>query len=328
MKILMFDVSDLENERIRKFADENKELDIKVYRTDVTAVKDEDCDADVISIFINSAIKRENLERFTRLKFILTRSTGFDHIDINECKNRGIKVCNVPDYGDATVAEFVFFLALCLMRGTRLDRTGEIKTTPGRELNGKTIGIIGAGRIGTRVAEIAKAFRMRILYDSHRNNQIIDGMGGLKVGLDELLSSSDIVSLHVPLTDETYHLINKDNIKRFKPGSFIINTSRGATIDTEALIEGLDSGTIAGAALDVIEGEEFSGREMEIIRKKENYDMLRIALEGNILRRYENVILTPHIAYNTHEALGRIIDETLENLSSIASGKEPRNQLD
>ena len=325
MKAVFFDVSELENNRINEFSEENKGIDITAYKSDITSAKGEDYGAEVISIFINSQLRKETLDKFTNLKLVLTRSTGFDHIDIDECKRRGIKLCNVPDYGDNTVAEFTFFLILSLLRGINLTRSVSANTALGDELEGKTIGIVGVGRIGTKVAEIANAFGMKILYNSHKNNQLVDSIGGSKVELKELLNSSNVVTLHVPLTKDTYHLINKDNIKYMKKGSYLVNTSRGAVVETEAIIEGIESKTLAGAALDVIEGEEFAGKEMEIIRKGENYDLIKLALEDSILKKYDNVILTPHIAYNTHEALERIIDETLENLSNMLKGKELRN---
>lgn len=325
MKAVFFDVSELENNRINEFSEENNGIDITAYKSDITSAKGEDYGAEVISIFINSQLRKETLDKFTNLKLVLTRSTGFDHIDIDECKRRGIKLCNVPDYGDNTVAEFTFFLILSLLRGINLTRSVSANTAPGDELEGKIIGIVGVGRIGTKVAEIANAFGMKILYNSHKNNQLVDSIGGSKVELKELLNSSNVVTLHVPLTKDTYHLINKDNIKYMKKGSYLVNTSRGAVVETEAIIEGIESKTLAGAALDVIEGEEFAGKEMEIIRKGENYDLIKLALEDSILKKYDNVILTPHIAYNTHEALERIIDETLENLSNMLKGKELRN---
>lgn len=325
MKAVFFDVSELENNRINEFSEENNGIDITAYKSDITSAKDEDYGAEVISIFINSQLRKETLDKFTNLKLVLTRSTGFDHIDIDECKRWGIKLCNVPDYGDNTVAEFTFFLILSLLRGINLTRSVSANTAPGDELEGKIIGIVGVGRIGTKVAKIANAFGMKILYNSHKNNQLVDSIGGSKVELKELLNSSNVVTLHVPLTKDTYHLINKDNIKYMKKGSYLVNTSRGAVVETEAIIEGIESKTLAGAALDVIEGEEFAGKEMEIIRKGENYDLIKLALEDSILKKYDNVILTPHIAYNTHEALERIIDETLENLSNMLKGKELRN---
>ncbi len=325
MKAVFFDVSELENNRINEFSEENNGIDITAYKSDITSAKREDYSAEVISIFINSQLRKETLDKFTNLKLVLTRSTGFDHIDIDECKRRGIKLCNVPDYGDNTVAEFTFFLILSLLRGINLTRSVSANTAPGDELEGKTIGVVGVGRIGTKVAKIANAFGMKILYNSHKNNQLVDSIGGSKVELKELLNSSNVVTLHVPLTKDTYHLINKDNIKYMKKGSYLVNTSRGAVVETEAIIEGIESKTLAGAALDVIEGEEFAGKEMEIIRKGENYDLIKLALEDSILKKYDNVILTPHIAYNTHEALERIIDETLENLSNMLKGKELRN---
>ncbi|MGC8516696.1 MAG: NAD(P)-dependent oxidoreductase [Candidatus Acidifodinimicrobium sp.] len=325
MKVIFFDVSELESDKINEFSEENKGLDIIAYKSDIASAKRDDYSAEVISIFINSMLKKETLDKFANLKLILTRSTGFDHIDVDECRRRGIKLCNVPDYGDNTVAEFTFFLILALLRGLGLMYKGGVNTVPGNELEGKTIGIVGAGRIGARVAYIAKAFGMKILYNSHKNNPSVDSIGGSKVELGDLLASSDIVTLHVPLTKETYHLINKENIKSIKKGAYLINTSRGAVAETEAIIEAIESKTLAGAALDVIEGEEFAGKEMEIIRRGENYDLIKLALEDSILKKYDNIILTPHVAYNTKEALNRIIDETLENLLNMFRGKELKN---
>ena len=327
MKVIFFDVSELESNKINKFSEENKDLDIITYKSDITSAKREDYSAEVVSVFINSMLKKETLDKFTNLKIILTRSTGFDHIDVDECRRRGIKLCNVPDYGDNTVAEFTFFLILSLLRGLGLMYKSSVNTAPGNELEGKTIGIVGAGRIGTKVAYIAKAFGMKILYNSHKNNPLVDSIGGSKVELGDLLVSSDIVTLHVPLTKETYHLINKENIKSIKKGAYLINTSRGAVVETEAIIEAIESKILAGAALDVIEGEEFAGKEMEIIRRGENYDIIKLALEDSILKKYDNIILTPHVAYNTNEALNRIIDETLENLLNMFKGKELKNVI-
>ncbi len=327
MKVIFFDVSELESNKINKFSEENKDLDIITYKSDITSAKREDYSAEVVSVFINSMLKKETLDKFTNLKIILTRSTGFDHIDVDECRRRGIKLCNVPDYGDNTVAEFTFFLILSLLRGLGLMYKSSVNTAPGNELEGKTIGIVGAGRIGTKVAYIAKAFGMKILYNSHKNNPLVDSIGGSKVELGDLLVSSDIVTLHVPLTKETHHLINKENIKSIKKGAYLINTSRGAVVETEAIIEAIESKILAGAALDVIEGEEFAGKEMEIIRRGENYDIIKLALEDSILKKYDNIILTPHVAYNTNEALNRIIDETLENLLNMFKGKELKNVI-
>ncbi len=323
MKAVFCDLSEFESKEIDKFMAENRSLEIVKYEKDISYVEQKDYDADVISIFISSKINEKILAAFPNLKAILTRSTGVDHIDLNACKSRGINVYSVPDYGSETVAEFTFLLMLMLARHLNASNAGLNKFARGNDLEAKTLGIIGAGKIGGNVAKIASAFGMKVLYNSHKNNEYIDGLGGKMVEMDALLKSSDIVTLHVPLSDSTFHMINHDNIKSFKRGAYLINTARGAVIDTEALIEGLESGVIGGAALDVVEGEEFAGKEMEVIRKKENYEILKSVLETNVLSRFDNVILTPHMAYNTVEAMRRIINHTLNDLLAIASGKTP-----
>ena len=323
MKAVFCDLSEFELKEVDRFKSENPSLVIAEYSGDVSSIDQKDHDASVISIFIDSKIDEKTLEGFPNLKFILTRSTGLDHIDLNACKSHGISVYSVPDYGSETVAEFTFLLMLMLARRLNASKAGINRFARGNDLEGKTLGIVGAGRIGTNVARIANAFGMKLLYNSHKNSEYIDSLGGKKMELNELLHNSDIVTLHVPLSDSTFHMINHDNIKSFKQGAYLINTARGAVIDTEALIEGLESGVIGGAALDVVEGEEFAGKEMEVIRRKENYEILKSVLETNVLSRFDNVILTPHIAYNTAEAMQRIINHTLNDLLAIASGKTP-----
>ncbi|MEM3137823.1 MAG: NAD(P)-dependent oxidoreductase, partial [Thermofilaceae archaeon] len=222
-------------------------------------------DSEIISVFIYSNVGPELLEKLPKLKAIITRSTGYDHIDLEACKNRGVTVFNVPDYGSSTVAEYTILLALMLMRKMKIigfdslpDKSSfSLERLRGRELAGKTIGIVGTGRIGSHVAKLAHAFGMKILaYDVLENEELKKLYGVLYVDLDALLSSSDIVTLHLPLTHETRHLINTRNITKIKQGAILINTSRGGLVETEALFEALDKGILAGAALDVVEGEQ------------------------------------------------------------------------
>ena len=325
MKIVFTDVSDFEYPIISKFAAENKDLTVEIYKEDVNKLQDKDFDADMLSIFINSKISTDVISRFTTLRFIFTRSTGFDHIDLKTCKEKGITVCNVPDYGSQTVAEFTFFLILSLFRKINFSNNNGVKFSRGRELYGKTIGIIGAGKIGNNVGRIAKSFDMNTIYYNRSRSEYLEGLGAKKAELEDLLKNSDVVTIHVPLNEGTFHLINKENIKLMKKDAVIINTARGAVLDTDAVIEALDSKRIGGVALDVIEGEEFSGREMEIIRKKENYDVLKSVLERSLLRNFENAILTPHIAYDTEEALLRIIVSTCDNILKANKGLEVSN---
>ena len=161
---------------------------------------------------------------------------------------------------------------------------------------------------------------MNTMYYNRSKSDYLESLGGKKVELDDLLKNSDVVTVHIPLNEGTFHLINKENIKLMKRDAVIINTARGAVLDTDSVIDALDSRRIAGVALDVIEGEEFSGREMEIIRKKESYGVLKNVLERSMLRNFENAILTPHIAYDTEEALLRIVASTCSNILKAYKG--------
>ncbi|MCL4373027.1 NAD(P)-binding domain-containing protein [Candidatus Parvarchaeota archaeon] len=325
MKIIFTDVSDFEYPIISKFASNNKDLTVEIYKEDVNKLQDKDFDTDMLSIFINSKVSSDVISRFAKLRFVFTRSTGFDHIDLKACKERGIKVCNVPDYGSQTVAEFTFFLMLSLFRKINFSNNNGVKFSRGKELYGKTIGIIGAGNIGNNVGRIAKSFEMNMLYYNRNKSEYLEVLGAKKAELEDLLRNSDVVTIHVPLNEGTFHLINRENIKFMGKDAVLINTARGAILDTDAVIEALDSKRIGGVALDVIEGEEFSGREMEIIRKKENYDVLKAVLERSLLRNFENVILTPHIAYNTEEALLRIVTSTWDNILKANKDLEVSN---
>jgi D-lactate dehydrogenase len=328
MKIIFADVSDFEYPIISKFAEDNKELTVKIYREDVSKIQDKDFDAEILSIFINSKISRELISKFAKLRFIFTRSTGFDHIDLQACKEKGITVCNVPDYGSQTVAEFTFFLILSLFRKINFSNNNSVRFSRGKELYGKTIGIIGAGKIGNNVGRLAKSFEMNIIYYNRSVSEYLENLGAKKVELEDLLKNSDVVTIHVPLNEGTFHLINKENIKLMKNDAVIINTARGAILDTDAVIDALDSKIIGGVALDVIEGEEFSGKEMEIIRNKENYNVLKNVLERSILRNFENAILTPHIAYDTEEALSRIVASTCSNVLKAYKGLEVADRVE
>jgi len=231
-------------------------------------------DADAIGVFIYSIVNKKILDNLPNLKLITTLSTGFDHIDLKECKKRKITVCNVPHYGENTVAEHTFALILNLTRKIHkaYERTvrGDfsIEGLRGIDLQGKTIGVIGAGSIGQHVIRIAKGFETKVIaYDKFRNLKLAKRLGFKYVTFDYLVQNSDIITLHVPYNKSTHHLINKKEISKMKKGVIIINTARGGIIDTSALLEGLQSGKIGGAGLDVLEGECFIKEERQILSK-------------------------------------------------------------
>lgn len=252
------------------------------------------------------------LKNLPKLKFIATRSTGVDHIDLNYCRKRGVIVSHVPAYATNSVAEHTMMLMLSLahkmLPSLQQMRIGyfNAENLRGSELMGKTLGVIGLGNIGSRVVEIAKGFGMKILATTKHPSRMRAEKHQLKfVELKKLLGECDIITLHVPLTEETYHLINKDNIILMKKGSLLINTARGAVVDTKALIRALDKGTINGAGLDVLEGE----------------DDPKIFRDSFKLFKKKNVIITPHNGYNSREAIRLILDISALNINAYLKGK-------
>ncbi len=215
--------------------------------------------AEVISVFTASRLTKETLEKFQNLKLILTRSVGFSHIDLDYCKERNIIVANTPHYGDYTVAEFSFGILLNLVRricyGTNELKQGDMyPETFGMELYDKTIGIIGTGSIGSKAVKIAKGFSMNIIcYDVNHNEELEKEFNIKYSDLDTLCKLSDVITLHAPLTPNSYHLLNKEKFDLMKENVIIVNTARGELIDTEALYNALLDKKIKGAALDLLE---------------------------------------------------------------------------
>jgi D-lactate dehydrogenase len=266
-------------------------------------------DANALSIFMDHNVGENELALFPNLKLIITRSTGFDNIDLAAAANRNITVTNVPSYGVHTVAEFAAALMLALSRRVisahaRL-ATEEKYSQEGLEgidLFGKTVGIVGTGRIGAHFAQIAHGLGMTILaHDQFENAELVEKLGVTYVPLPDLLARADFVSIHVPNTPQTQHLFNAEMFSHMKRGAYLINTARGAVVDTQALIGALDQGILAGAALDVQEDETASPATIALSKRP-------------------NVIVTPHIAFDTIEAKRRILDTTIENITSFAAG--------
>jgi len=285
-------------------------------------------EAEVLSVFIYSRLGAAELAEMPNLKLIATRSTGFDHIDLAACRSRNITVTNVPFYGENTVAEHTFGLILALsrnihrayMRTSRGDFS--LDGLMGFDLKGKTIGIVGAGHIGLHVIRMAKGFGMNVLvYDVRQDRFLAEVLDFTYAPLEKLLSQSDVVSLHAPHNSRTHHLIDRDALKLIKRGAILINTSRGGLVDTAALVRALDESVLAGAGLDVLEGEELIKEEKQLLASQESAEKLRLLLSNHILRHRENVVITPHSAFNSREALNRILDTTIENIQAFIAGK-------
>jgi D-lactate dehydrogenase len=294
-----------------------------------TVVPAEVIDADVLSVFVDSKVSAEMIDAMPKLKVIALRSTGFDHVAVAHAQEKGIQVSYVPHYGSQTVAEHAFALMLELSRKAYpmyelLRSNGDINVAAheGFDLCGKTIAVIGTGAIGKRVCEIAHGFRMKILaFDLYPNEEFAATLGVKYGTLAEVLGNADIVTLHTPSTPENYHLLNNQTLAQTKSGAFIINTARGTLIDTVALIKALKSGHLAGAGLDVYEGEEYLKDEMKLIEGKDiDVAVWRAFAAEHELLDMPNVIITPHMAFNTKEAKREITETTITNIKESLSG--------
>lgn len=304
-------------------------------------------DVEIVSVFLNSRVDRAFFDQHPRVELIATRSTTTEHIDLAECAARRVPVCNVPAYGDYTVAEHTFALIFGLARRLReaLESTRHAvfsyEDLRGFELRGKTLGIVGAGRIGQHVIRMSKAFGLDVIvHDVDENTQLARDLGFRYVTFEELLQKSDIISLHAPLRSETFHLFDRETFAKCKPGVYIINTARGRLIDTNALVEALDSGIVAGAGLDVLEEERalrrdtsqiisdqiierlhanFAPREIRAPDNSRIKELQTLMMNHNLLER-PNVLFTPHIAFNTVEAVERILIATAQNIRAFLTG--------
>ncbi len=287
--------------------------------------------AEILIPFIHSQVGPAEMEAMPRLKLIATRSTGYDHIDLAQAAQRGILVANVPGYGENAVAEHTFALILMLSRKIHLAYTRAlqgnytIEGLRGFDLYGKTLGVVGTGAIGIHVIRIARGFGMQVLaYDVRENRQIAEVLGFSYASLDDLLTQSDIVTLHAPALPSTYHMISRETLLKMKRGALLINTARGSLVDVHDLAWALDNHMLAGAGLDALEGEEFLQNEEELLKAPGTEEKLKLLVQHHILQRHSNVIITPHIAFNSEEALRRILDTTVENVRAFLAGK-PQN---
>ncbi len=326
MKIAFFEIEEWEEDYLKS---KLKKHDL-IFSRDVLNKKNINSvkDADVISIFIYSVVNKNILDGFENLKAIATRSTGFDHIDLKSCKKKNIFVANVPYYGENTVAEHTFALILDLSRNIHksYERTirgnFSLEGLRGFDLKEKTIGIIGLGHIGQHVARIARGFEMKILvYDKYKNKKLEKNLKFKYTSLNNLFKNSDIITFHCPYNRKTHHILNNKSIKLVKKGAYIINTSRGGLIDARALVKALVKGDLGGAALDVLEEESLIKEEIQLLSKNFPKENLQNLLENHLLLTFDNVIITPHNAFNSKEALQRILNTTIDNINCIKKNK-------
>ena len=279
-----------------------------------------------IAINAGSLMDRENVARLAQLgvQNIATRSIGFDNVDLDACKEFGLRFANVH-YSAHSVADYTVMLMLMLTRRMRdLLRRGEVQDYgylgyQGRELHNLTVGVVGTGRIGRTVIEDLAGFGCKILgYDLYPNETLKKKIEYLP--LEQLLARSDIITLHAPLQDSSYHMINEKSIAGMKDGAMLINTARGELVDTAALIDGIESGKLGGAALDVLEGERaytFSDRRGQVIKSRERA----------LLQAFPNVILTGHYAFYTDQAVSDMVNIALEALLQLEQTGHADSQI-
>ncbi|MDD4319332.1 MAG: NAD(P)-dependent oxidoreductase [Candidatus Peribacteraceae bacterium] len=270
-------------------------------------------DATIVSGFITTPFKKSLLEKLPKLKLLLTRSVGYDHIDLDACKERGILVCNVPDYGSHVIAEHVFALLLSTLRhiteGAKRVAGGvfDYHGLRGIALRNKTIGIVGTGKIGRRVAQIAHGFGMKILASDHcRTLELADLLGVQYVPVEGLFAASDIITLHMPATEETEHFIDAKAFARMKDGVTLVNTARGSLIDSNALLQALESGKVGNALLDVLEHEQ-------------NFE------ENRTLLTHPRVVATPHVGFYADDSMRNMYLDSFQSIDQWAQGNAPEH---
>ena len=280
---------------------------------------------DAVCIFVNDSVTAGMIDRMWEMgiKALLLRSAGFNHVDIHAAKGR-IPVLRVPSYSPEAVAEYAMAMLLTVNRYTHkaYNRTRDfnmnINGFIGTDLNHKVAGVVGTGKIGQAMIRIFKGFNMQVLaYDPYPN----PNLDVRYVGLEELMEKSDFISLHCPLTESTRYIINRKTIAMMKEGVYLVNTSRGALVDTEALIEGLKNGKFGGVGLDVYEEEEglfFEDKSSDIMQDE---NLAR-------LMTFPNVLVTSHMGFFTVEAMQAIATETLENAYAVEHGLPLKNLVE
>ncbi|HXV27052.1 MAG TPA: NAD(P)-dependent oxidoreductase [Candidatus Paceibacterota bacterium] len=331
MRIVFFETMPGEREAYEKLLPEGHELQFHEGKLssdeDVLALAK---DADIISVFVNCEVTRRVIDSLDGLKLIVTRSMGYDHIDVAYAKQRGVRVANVKSYAAHPVAEFAFALLLSVVRnvstGHRRLRDGtnwDIRDLQGMMLHGKTLGVVGTGRIGRQVCAIARGFGMHVLaFDAFPDENAAKEAGFSYAKLDEVLARADVVTIHVPYMKDTHHLINEEAFGRMKKGVYLINTARGEIVDTHALIAALRNGTVAGAGLDVLEQERALKKEQDLVIRDTKGIDFELLTANHILLDHPKVVVTPHIAFSTADSMTEITKTTAEAINAFIGDTE------
>ncbi|BAZ44458.1 D-isomer specific 2-hydroxyacid dehydrogenase NAD-binding protein [Chondrocystis sp. NIES-4102] len=328
MKVAVFNTKPYDQKFLEQVNEEyNHELEFLKSRLELQTVSLA-AGFEAVCVFVNDRLDRKVIEKLDKqgIKLIALRCAGYNNVDLEAAAEYGIKVVRVPAYSPHAVAEHTVALILSLNRQIHRaysrvrDGNFSLDGLLGFDLYGRTVGIIGTGRIGCITGQILHGFGCKILaYDLRPESEFAEKYAEY-VSLDDLLAQSDIISLHCPLTPETDHIINKEAIAKMKPGVMLVNTSRGALVDTKAVIKGLKSKQIGHLALDVYEQESnmfFQDLSTEIIQD----DVFQRLLT------FPNVIITGHQAFFTEEALQNIVETTLKNITAIANNEECPNEI-
>jgi len=291
-----------------------------------TAILARGCEA--VCVFVNDTVDAEVLGilagQGTRL--VATRSTGYNHVDAAAARRLGIAVVRVTDYSPNSVAEFAVGLLLAvnrkIARASVRTREGnfDLDGLMGFDLHGKTVGVIGTGKIGTIFARIMAGFGCTLVGYDRYPSAAFEALGGRYIGVDELLACSDVVSLHCPLLEETHHIVNAAALARVKRGCVLVNTSRGGLADTEAAVQALKTGQLGGLAIDVYE------QEASLFFQ----DLSSTIITDDVIQRlvsFPNVIVTGHQAFFTVEAIGQIMRTTIDSISAFERGEELVNRI-
>ena len=328
MKVIFFDSKTYDKESFTKELVNYPDVEVKFLRTELTVNTAELAHGyDAVCAFVSADICGETIDILHEcgVKFILLRCAGFNNVDMDTAKKYGIKIYRVPGYSPEAVAEHAMALALAVNRHLHKayvkvrENDFSLNGLMGTNFHGKTAGIIGTGKIGAAMARICHGFGMKIIaYDVFENPAIKEFT--TYVTLDELLAQSDLISLHCPLMDNTYHLINRETISKMKDGVILVNTSRGALVKTDDLIEGIRAHKFFGVGLDVYEEETpnvFEDRSDEILEHSVTARLLS----------FPNVMITSHQGFFTSEALAAIAQTTLQNIRFYENGEETPNEV-
>lgn len=331
LKILFFDYRESEHRyfEMNKFDNyEIKFFDFPLTPKTYKKLSEQDKkQANIISVFITSELTAEVINGFRNLRMVTTRSSGYNHIDIKSCANRNISVLNVPNYGASSVAQYTFGLILALVRNIKtasIDvKNGKFSSQNyfGRNLKNMTIGIIGTGTIGANTAKLANAFGMKILaYDNEPKNELRDKFKVEYSSLFNVLRNSDIITLHIPYNQSTYHIFSDYEFAQMKDNSYFINVSRGELVDNQALKKYLISGKLKGVALDNVACKIKDCKLTETECETSSVNCINKDKTLKELKKFDNVIITPHIAFDTQDSIDYILETTFKEINECING--------